>query len=257
MDSLFPPPAIGGFEAIASAISALAYLAVGVAALGTAPGDARVRLFFVLSLTSIAPYLTPVLFWMRGADAQFTKPLTLLLFLSVIVGGIALFHFLQVFPWRRPWIRAHGSWLAAAYVVCPLVAIGMMLAAPDRLDESTPAFALSILVVGMPLLVLVGLVLPFAGLLSIYASWLDAKRLGIRNAERPALAMLVSQLAGGILAIIIVPLLHIILPSSPWTTIASALLFAFGLLMPIAFAMAIWVDGVLQIDAEESPIPHP
>jgi hypothetical protein len=187
---------------------------------------------------------------MRGAEAQFTKPLTLSLFLSVVIGGIALFHFLQVFPWRRPWIRVHGSWLAAAYAVCPLVALGMMLAAPDRLDESTPAFALTILVVGMPLLVLVGVVLPFAGLLSIYASWLDAKRLGVRNAERPALAMLVSQLAGGILAIIIVPLLHIILPTGPWITIASTLLFAFGLLMPIAFAMAIWIDGVLNIVAQ-------
>jgi hypothetical protein len=253
MDSLFPTPVIGSLEAMTSAISALVYVAVGVAALAKAPRDARVRLFFVLSLTSIAPYLTPVLFWWRGADAQFTKPLTLSLILSVIVGGIALFHFLQVFPWRRPWIRHHGPWLAAAYAVCPLLAIGMMLAAPDRLDESTPAFALTILVLGVPLLVLVGLVFPFGGLLSIYASWLDAKRLDVRNAQRPALAMLVSQLAGGILAIIIVPLLHIVLPSGPWITIASALLFGFGLLMPLAFAAAIWMDGVLQIDGIASP----
>jgi hypothetical protein len=52
--------------------------------------------------------------------------------------------------------------------------------------------------------------------------------------------MLISQLAGGVLTILIVPVLHLVAPPGPWVTIASALLFGFGLLMPIAFAIGVW-----------------
>ncbi len=251
MDALWPSLAIGRFEAITSALSALVYIVVGLAALAKAPGDSRVRLFGVLALTSIAPYLTPVLFWRDGDQAQFTKPLTLALVLATTVGGIALFHFMQIFPWRRPWIRGHRRWLVAAYIVCPALACALILTAPDRLDEITPAFALTLFVVGVPLLMLVGVVLPFAGLLSLFDSWRVAKRLDVRAAERPALAILVSQLAGGLLAIVVVPLLHFVLPPGPWTTIAAALLFGFGLLMPIAFAAAIWHENVLGLDPNQ------
>src|SRR5258708_21660391 len=40
--------------------------------------------------------------------------------LSLMMGSLLLFHFTQVFPWRRPWIRAHLRWLAAGYVVVPI-----------------------------------------------------------------------------------------------------------------------------------------
>jgi hypothetical protein len=94
----------------------------------------------------------------------------------------------------------------------------------------------------------VGIVLPFASLLSLVASWRAAKMRGIRGARDATLAMLVSQLAGGVLAIIIVPLLHVVLPAGAWTKAATALLFAFGLLMPIAFAAAVWRLDVLLVD---------
>jgi hypothetical protein len=248
MDAMFPPMVVGSFEAITSAASAVVYVAVAILALVKAPRDLRVRLFFVLGLTGIAPYMTPLLFWLRGEDAQFTRPLTLALALSTTFGGLVMFHFMQVFPWRRPWIRAHARWLAAAYVVCPLLASGLIVAAPEPLDQMTPAFAMTLLVVGFPLLVLVGLVLPFAGLLSLYDSWKTAKRLHITAAERPTLTILISQLAGGVLAIVVEPMLHMVLPAGPWTTIAAALLFGFGLMMPVAFAHAIWRDRVLEID---------
>jgi hypothetical protein len=248
MDAMFQPPVIDRVEAMTSAFSALVYIVVAILALMKDARDARVRLFFVLALTGLVPYLTPVLFWREGDGAQFTKPLVLALALSVTFGGIALFHFLQIFPWRRRWIRDHLRWLGAAYIVCPLLAGALIAAGPDRLDDMTPTFALTVFAVGLPLLVLVGIVLPFAGLLSIYNSWLTAKRLQLAAAERPALAILVSQLAGGVLAIVIVPLLHFVLPSGPWTSVASMLLFGFGLLMPLAFADAIWHHNVLAIE---------
>jgi hypothetical protein len=248
MDAIFPPVAIDRVEAMTSALSALVYLVVGFAALTKAPRDIRVRTFFVLALTGLGPYLAPVWLWRQGEQAEFTKPLILALVLSVTVAGVALFHFMQVFPWRRQWVREHMIWLKAAYVVCPAVGAALVLVAPDRLDEMTPAFALTVFVLGLPLLVLVGIVLPFAGLLSLYDSWRTAKQLEMTAARRPALAILVSQLAGGVLAIVVVPLLHFVFPPGPWTAIAAALLFGFGLLMPIAFAAAIWHDRVLQID---------
>ena len=249
MDALFPPLVIGSFEAITSAVSALVYIVVAVLALARAPRDGRVQLFGVLALTSIAPYSLPLVLWRRGADAQFTRPLTLAVAVSATLGGLALFHFLQIFPWRRPWIRAHGRWLAAGYLVCPLLTCALILGAPDPFDQMTPAFAMTMLVVGFPLLTLVGAVLPFAGLLSLYDSWRAAKRLHITAAERPALTILISQLAGGVLAIVVVPLLHLVLPPGPWTTVIAALLFGFGLMMPLAFAVAVWRDRVLEIQS--------
>jgi len=253
MNPVFPAPVVGPFEAATSAISAIIYIGVALAALAAAPRDPRVRLFLLLAAANIVPYLTPVLFWMHGEEAQFTKLLTLGLALSATIGGLALFHFMQTFPWRRPWIREHGRWLTAAYVVCPLVVTGLVVAAPAQLDEITPAFALTVFVIGLPALVLVGIVLPFAGLFSLYNSWLASKRFGVTAAQAPTLAILVSQLAGGVLAILIIPLLHFVLPVGPWITVAAGLVFAFGLLMPIAFAAAIWRYDVLQIDPRSAP----
>jgi membrane protein YdbS with pleckstrin-like domain len=60
-------------------------------------------------------------------------------------------------------------------------------------------------------------------------------------------------MAGGVLAILIVPLLRLVAPTGAWVTIAAALLFAFGLLMPIAFAAAVWKYRVLDLDPEGPP----
>jgi membrane protein YdbS with pleckstrin-like domain len=67
------------------------------------------------------------------------------------------------------------------------------------------------------------------------------------------MGILVSQLAGGVLAILIIPLLHFVAPSGPWVTIAAALLFGFGLVMPIAFAAGVWKFHVLDLDINDLP----
>ena len=82
--------------------------------------------------------------------------------------------------------------------------------------------------------------IPFGGLLSLYKSWQEAKADGRNAARVTTLAMLVSQLAGGVLTILVVPLLNLVGPSGPWVTIAAALLFGFGVLMPLAFAIGVW-----------------
>jgi hypothetical protein len=110
-----------------------------------------------------------------------------------------------------------------------------------------------LLVVGLPVVILVTVVLPVAGLISLYRSWTDARRFDVAAARWPTLAILVSQAAGGILTIVVMPLLHLALPGGPWPTIAAALLFGFGLLMPIAFALAVWRFDTLGLDPDSLP----
>jgi hypothetical protein len=109
--------------------------------------------------------------------------------------------------------------------------------------------ALVLLALVIPSIFLLGVVVPFAGLLSLYKSWLRAKAENIRSARLTTFWMLVSQLAGGVLTILIIPLLRLVAPRGPWVTIAAALLFGVGLLMPLAFAAGIWKLGVLELDA--------
>jgi hypothetical protein len=103
--------------------------------------------------------------------------------------------------------------------------------------------AVILLVVLIPTIFVVGVVLPFGGLLSLYKSWQEAKRDGHDGARVTTMTILISQLAGGVLTILVVPLLHIAAraaPAGPWVTIAAALLFGVGLLFPIAFAIGVW-----------------
>ena len=67
------------------------------------------------------------------------------------------------------------------------------------------------------------------------------------------LGVFVSQLAGGILAVLVAPLVHIIVPSGPWAPILAGAMFGFGILMPLAFAAGVWKYGVLTLDVESLP----
>jgi hypothetical protein len=109
---------------------------------------------------------------------------------------------------------------------------------------------LVLLLVVVPLLFLIGLVVPFGALMSLYKTWNETKASGPESARITTFWILISQMAGGLLAILIIPLLRIVAPTGPWVTIAAALLFAFGLLMPIAFAAGVWKFKVLELDAE-------
>jgi hypothetical protein len=272
MDTLLTTPVATAFEAFAAIGSGALYLAVGIAALAHAPRDIRSRLFFVTAIASAAPYAVTVLLWARGADSAFALPVMVLVALSLATGSLALFHFTQVFPWRRPWIRAHWKWLAAAYVLLPVpAAIGAwgvtqlfsLVSAMDASSGSGGLGAVSVgiseglAMVGLLLVVpagfLVGLVVPFGAVLSLYKTWLASRAAGVDRARITTYWILAGQMAGGVLAILVIPLLRLAAPTGPWVTIAAVLLFAFGLLTPIAFAAGVWKYRVLELDPDSPP----
>jgi hypothetical protein len=264
MDMVFPPPLATTFEVFAAIVSGVLYLAVGVAAFVHAAHDIRARLFVATALASAAPYSFTVLLWARGSGAAFTVPMIAAVALSLMMGSLLLFHFTQVFPWRRPWIRAHFRWLTAGYVVVPIaVAVpawlfrgldmaglgGLAAVSADLAEE----LALLLILVVIPVVFVLGLVVPFAALLSLYKAWVTAKAARMEAARVTTFWILISQMGGGVLTILIIPLLHVAAPTGLWATIAGILLFAFGLLMPLAFAAGVWKYRVLDLEIDGSP----
>jgi hypothetical protein len=252
------------FDTWTGVASAALYLLVGVAALARAPKDTRTRAFVAIALASVVPYVLPGVMGRLGTGTLLTAA-AVGTGVSLAAGSVALFHFTQVFPSRRHWIQSHQLWLAAAYIVLPLgAAIGAVAAMPIVrtmsdvsaqvgavgsggggvvVDGARPVDmlqALTLLALLVPTIFVVGIVVPFAALVSLYKSWQEARRDGRDGARVTTLAILISQLAGGVLTILIVPLLHLIAPTGPVVTIAAAMLFGFGLLFPIAFAMGVW-----------------
>lgn len=266
MDSLLRPPTATLFDAISATTSGGIYLVVALLALARAPHDARVRVFLATAIAGIAPYGVTTLIWLRGSQAAFSKAVIVAVGTSLLLGSLALLHFTQVFPWRRPWIRAYGAWLWWGYAgVIAMVSVGAFAtpsfdafgsgsgglgAVSENLAEVIVIVAI---VVVVPLLILVGVVVPFAGLLSLYKSWTAARAARIESARVPTLIMLVSQMSGGVLTILIIPLLHLVAPTGPWVTIAAALLFGCSVLMPTAFAAGVWRYRVLDLPIDALP----
>jgi len=265
MNTMLQPLSATAFDAVSAAVSAACFLIVGFAVILRAPRDPRARVFLLIAVASVAPYSMSVLIW-AGQNAPMGAP-GIAVGLSLVIGSLALFHFTQVFPRRRPWIRTQWPWLRAAYIVVPLCGAilavvltrflqsAMAAASSDgsgALGAATPDMvtALAILVIGVPALFLVGIILPFAGLMSLYKSWQEAKRAGLSGERLTTFWILISQVAGGVLTILVIPVLHLAEPRGPWVTIAAALLFGFGLLMPIVFAIGTWKFRVLDIDSE-------
>lgn len=264
MGPVFGPPSASAFDAVSSLLSAGIYMIVALAALAQAPRDARVRVFAVIAIASVAPYAVTAQIWASGWQAALSKRTIVLLVLSLMVGSLALFHFTQLFPWRRPWIRAHAATLPAGYVaVAALVGAAALLTPSFSLADAAGFGAVSpelglilglvLLGIVLPVIFVLGLVVPFAGLLSLYKSWLTARARGIEAARVTTWLMLVSQMGGGVLTILIVPLLHLVAPRGPLVTIASTLLFACAMLMPVAFAIGVWRLGTLDLDIDRLP----
>jgi hypothetical protein len=277
MDTLLVPPTATTFEMISAVVSAAFYLLVGIAALIRAPKDVRARLFFFTAVASAPAYLATLLLWARGHEAMVQVWVMAAVGLSLMMGSLTLFHFTQVFPWRRPWIRSYWTWLLIGYFVVPFavallvsilgpVTVSLMASLKESADTGAGGVGavsadisewagLAILLLGVPVLFVVGLVVPFGALMSLYKTWTETKASGPEAARITTFWILISQMAGGLLAILVIPLLRMVAPSGPWITMAAALLFAFGLLMPIAFAAGVWKYGVLELDPEGPPAP--
>jgi hypothetical protein len=252
MDDLFKPPDATLFDAATAAIAAILYLGVALGAIVRAPRDERVRVFLVVAVASAVAYAGPALqYWWK--IPMISRAVVVPTLVALVVGAVALFHFALVFPWRRPWLHAHREWVLAAYAVGPMAVLWLAWLAPSSLDALETPYLLVLAAVGLPLLVGVGVALPLVGLFVLYKNVLRARDLRIEAARVPVLGVFVSQLAGGILAALVSPLVHVIAPPGPWAAAVAGAIFGFGTLMPISFAAGIWKYGVLDLDIETVP----
>jgi hypothetical protein len=256
MEDLLQPPSATAFDAVASIVSLIVYL--GVAFIMTRRrAESHARVFLVVALTSAVPYLLTALQWWKGSGVY--TPATISLTAAAFsIGSVALFHFTQVFPWRRPWIEAHFGWVVAAYVVLPppvayIAWLFGSLLSPDTGAGGLGAVSADIFVTLLVILTfapifVVGVVLPFCGVMSLFKSWQEAKKAGNESARVTTFWMVISQLAGGVLAVLVLPLLHLIGVPLIWATAIAGLAYVFALVMPIAY----FRSGALDRDAPAS-----
>jgi hypothetical protein len=181
----------------------------------------------------------PAAAWLAGiADiTMLPRGVFLALFVAMAAGAILLFHFCQVFPWRRPWIERHGKTLAAAYAVAPLATAALVVSAPASVSEISYGYAAAILGVGVPLVLVLTVALPVGGIVSLVKSYRDARSPADRPMRTPLVWLLVSQIAGGTIALIFAPVLATVVPGDAPRLALTLVSWVFGLMTPFAFAL--------------------
>lgn len=238
-------------------VSILVYIAVGAAALAEAPRDERTRVFSVLAVANAAVVGIPIVFWwldVKDPMAGGRAPMGIRM-ASLALATLALFHFSQVFPRRRPWILASGPQLPIGYALAPVITVLLVRTAPFKGEQASGLFVALAIAFGFPLSVLAGLVLPIATIVGFIRSFRESPlRDGLPDA-RPSLAgFLMSILLGTAVAVVALGPLQALAPESPATLLVSATVWLLGLLMPAAFAAAVWRYRVLEIPLEGSAI---
>ena len=264
MEPLPTMPELTALDATTQLIAAAVYLAVGVAALGQAPRDDRTRVFCALAVVHAVAFSIPAAGWFFGiTDVQAFNRIPLGIVLAALsTGALLMFHFSQVFPQRRPWIRGSGIQLPIGYVITPLAVFLLVRWWALTKPEMTAKFGLAFILFGFPLMVLLGLVLPVASIVSLLRSLRELtarKRLPARAEEadgggtpapdaRPTIfGILVSQLAGGAVALLVLGPLNKVAPESFAVTLVALTVWMLGLLTPLAFAAGVWKYRVLEI----------
>jgi hypothetical protein len=251
-------PDLTVFDIAQHLTAALVYLAVAVAALGQSPRDRRTQVFFAFGIVNAIAFSVTAAGWFVGvkSPAQMNRAMLGVSLSALGVGGLLLFHFSQIFPRRRPWIRTSGIQLPVAYVLVPVIVMMLARLWPGDPKQVTVAFVLLVLVFGFPLMVLLGFVLPVASVLSMARSYHEAAEKPPERDPRLVLAaILLSQIAGGLLAILFAPILGVIAPESWSLTVVTTLVWGLSLLTPLAFAAGVWKYRLLEIDPDEAPPP--
>jgi hypothetical protein len=248
--SKLPAPVFSTVDGITQGLAALFYLAVGVAAWLRAPADIRTRVFFAFAVANLIVLGIPTVFWLRGMTDPSRLPVAALAIDTAALGSgaLLLFHFSQVFPRRRPWLKASGAQMAIGYVLVPLAIAGLVRYLPMSAAGLTAPYVVAGIVFGFPLLVLLGIVLPVAGVVSFFRSYQDVQAQGLHSLRRPLELLLLSQLAGGTLAILFAPVLAVLAGNSTLRVALTIVLWILGLLTPVAYAAAIWKSDVLAVD---------
>jgi hypothetical protein len=250
MDTL-PAPVFTTFYAVTQGLAALVYLFIGVGASLRAPRDVRTRVFLALSIANVLALLVPTLMWMRGITdpTKLPKVATVLVLSGLGIGALLLFHFTQVFPRRRPWIRTAGIQIPVAYVLVPAAIGGLVWFVPKTVAELSPGYVIAFFIFGFPLIVLLAIVLPIAAILSLVKSHRDVQQDGLDRFRRPLEWILIGQVAGGTLAVLFAPVLTALAPNTLALTVVTVAIWALGLLTPLAFAAAVWKFDLLSLDA--------
>jgi hypothetical protein len=248
-----PAPTFTAIDGITQGTAALVYVAIGAAAWLRAPGDIRTRVFLAFSVANLVVLGVPTFWWLRGLTDPTKLPAaaTAAVMAALGVGTLLLFHFSQVFPRRRPWIRDSGAQMAIAYGLAPFVIIGLIRFLPDSLDKLTVPYIIALLIFGFPLLVLLAFVLPVAGIVSLLRSYREFRDGPHSSLRRPLEWILLSQIAGGTLAILFAPVLAVLAPNSVLQSVLTVLIWALGLMTPIAFALAVFKLNVLALPLDE------
>ncbi len=247
-----PAPAFTVIDALSQAVAAACYIAVGVGAWLRARTDIRTRVFLAFSLANVVVFGVPTALWIRGAadPAKMPAAATAVVMAGLGVGALLLFHFTQVFPRRRPWIRTSGVQMAVAYALTPLAIAGLVWFAPESMAGLRPGYVLAIIVFGFPLMVLLGFVLPVAAIVSLSRSHREAYASGALHIKRVLELVLISQVGGGVLAVVFAPVLTAVAPDSASRLLLTAAIWALGILTPLAFASAVWKYDVLAVSPD-------
>ena len=245
-----PAPVFTTVDGVTQGIAALCYLAVGLAAWLRARADIRTRVFLAFSVANLIVFGIPTFWWLRGMTDPSKLPGAAFAAVMAALGTgvLLLFHFTQVFPRRRPWLEASGTQMAIAYVLTPLAIAGLVAFIPTSVDKLTVPYIAAAIVFGFPLLVLLGVVLPVAAIVSLFRSHQNMQTQGLERLELPLELILLSQIAGGTLGILFAPVLAVLAPNSLLRATLTILLWGVGLVTPLAYAVAVWKGDVLAVD---------
>lgn len=260
-------PQLTAFDAITQLIAAAVYLAVGAAALAQSPRDERTRVFCAFGVMNAVAFCILAAAWFLGIkDPLAFNRLPLAIMLGALsLAAVLMFHFSQIFPIRRAWVRASGIQLPVAYAVAPIVVFMLVRWWPGTPQQVTMKFGLVFLVFGFPLMILLAVVLPVASIVSLLRSLREASP-GTTSAgahqttasARPVIAgILLSQLAGGALSLLVLGPLNALAPDSIAVGIVAVTVWLLGLLTPAAFAAGVWKYNVLAIGQERSTEVQP
>jgi len=246
-----PAPVFTTIDGVTQGIAAACYLAIGTAAWLRARSDVRTRVFLAFSMANLIVFGIPTYWWLRGMTDPTKLPpaATAAVMAALGVGALLLFHFTQVFPRRRPWIKASGVQMQIAYCLAPLTIAGLVRFMPASVKGLTVPYILAVIIFGFPLLVLLGFVIPIAAIVSLLRSHQEIQKQGL-HLKLPLGLILLSQIAGGTLAIVFAPLVAVIAPNSTTQSVLTVIICAVGLLTPLGYAAAVWKFNVLAVNPD-------
>ena len=139
--------------------------------------------------------------------------------------------------------------MAVAYCLAPLTIAGLLWFAPESVEGLKPPYVLAMIVFGFPLIVLLGIVLPVTAIVSLARSHRELPT-GAIHLRRALELILLSQVAGGMLAAVFAPILAVAAPNSLSQSLLTVIIWALGLLTPVAFAVAVWKGNLLSLSAD-------